>query len=157
MSDWSGEERRGENLALGVMREMREWLDSHEKEEFAKHEALRDEIHTWQSNAQTRHEDAMKRIDTMGQSTLAVVSQQNQSIKEQGATIKEIHEMFKAAFPSGDPVRHRMVHEKQEQDEKDQRETLMKLKQHIINWVAVTVIGWGSVALWLAFLQGPHK
>jgi hypothetical protein len=134
---WDGEERR-ENLAVEVMREMREWLDKHEEEEVKKYESIRSELR--------RNQD---RIEQMSQSTLSVIQQQNQSLQE-------IHKLFKAAFPEGNADAHRMAHEAWMEKEKADREFWTKLKQHVINWAVVAALGWGGIIIWAAFAKGPN-
>lgn len=146
--EWDGIDRRSEGITLGVIKEMREWLTEHEKEEFAKHEAIREELNALKETTNSQHLETLNRISEANHSTLAVVNQQN-------AIIREVHSMFKNAFIDGDPVKHRLVHEHQEKREKEVADTWTKLKQHIINWAAVAIIGWGGVAIWLAFLNGP--
>jgi len=88
------------------------------------------------------------KIDRMHSDHMAALTQQNN-------TIGEIHKLFKAAFPYGNVEEHRMKHIAWEKKEQEDREFWIKLKQNTINWVVVAVIGWGGLALWAAFLQGP--
>jgi len=79
------------------------------------------------------------------------------AVTRQNVTIDEIHKMFKAAFPDGNVEEHRLKHISWEKKEQEDRDFWVKLKQNTINWVVIALLSWGGFALWVAFLQGPHK
>lgn len=116
---------------------MREWFAAHEAADERKFEAVQEELR-----------QSRLRMEEMSKSTLAVVMEQNR-------VVTEIHTMFSEAFPEGDVESHRRAHEKWIKKAEADEQFWLKLKQHVVNWAVVAVIGWIGIALWAAFLRGP--
>lgn len=146
-STYAGAERRRDQTLEGV-KEMREWFENHEKEEHARYDALQVEIVQTQDLSQKRHEELVKRMDAMSQSTVAVVTKQNQ-------TLAEIHALFKKAFPDGDAEAHRKAHEHWIEKDKKEQEFWLDIKKKVVGWAVTAAMAWGGIVLWAAFVRGP--
>lgn len=131
--NWDGPERRKEYRVVDVMAEI---------------EAVQRSVDETRESSERRHKELCTRMDHMSHSTISAIETQNK-------TISEIHRLFIKAFPEGDAEAHRKSHESWIEKEKQDREFWLKLKQHVINWAVVAVIGWGGIVLWAAFLSGP--
>lgn len=128
---WTGPERRKDNLTLEVVTTMREWLETH-KEEMLGHTQRIEE-----------------RLEQLSASTLSVVNEQNKSLRE-------IHDLFKAAFPEGDATAHRKAHEDWIERSKAEKEFWLDIKKKVLGWGIIALLGWIGIALWAAFLRGPQ-
>lgn len=149
MPAWEGDDRRqNEAIVVEVMREMREWFDRHEKDERMKFDALQSEIRENRVNSEERHREIVNRMEHLSVSTMSVVTEQNRALKE-------IHALFKKAFPEGDAEKHRAAHEAWIEKDQADKQFWIKLKQHVINWAVVALLGWGGLIIWAAFLRGP--
>ena len=148
-NDWNGEERRGiDGVALQLMAEVRRAMEKHEKAEAGEMQEIKELIKQNKVESEKRHDELGKRFDAMQQSTAALLFENNK-------TTTEIHKLFKAAFPEGDTEAHRKAHENWIAKDKADKEFWLKLKQDVITWAAVAVLGWGGIALWAAFVKGP--
>lgn len=128
--NWDGNERRKDNITLEVITTMKEWLKEH-KEEMQGHTR--------------RIED---RLDQLSKSTLSIVTEQNKSLRE-------IHALFKAAFPDGDAASHRKAHEDWIERTKVEKEFWLDIKKKVVGAAVLAILAWGGLALWAAFLAGP--
>lgn len=128
--NWDGNERRKDNITLEVITTMKEWLEEH-KEEMQGHTR--------------RIED---RLDQLSKSTLSIVTEQNKSLRE-------IHALFKAAFPDGDAASHRKAHEDWIERTKVEKEFWLDIKKKVVGAAVLAILAWGGLALWAAFLAGP--
>lgn len=144
---WEGPERR-HDITLEVLKEMREWFAQHEKDERMKFDELQAEIRANRLDTEARHQEIVDRMEHMSKSTLNVINEQNHALNE-------IHALFRKAFPEGDAEKHRSAHEDWIARDKADKEFWLKLKQHVINWAVVALLGWGGLILWAGFLQGP--
>ena len=61
------------------------------------------------------------------------------------------------AFPDGDALGHRVIHEADIQRVKDRAEFWKKLVFEITKYGLFGVAGWVAYTLWIAFLKGPIK
>jgi len=61
------------------------------------------------------------------------------------------------AFPGGDPVGHRKVHEADIQRVLDRAEFWRKMLYELTKFGIIGFIGWAAWHLWVAFIQGPTK
>lgn len=153
---WEGEDRRKpvepkaerDIIFLQLMVETRKMLEEHERKEAETFSELRSEIKQQREASEERHREVTRRLEHLSSSTSSY-------IQENGKLMKEIHEMFKAAFPDGDPVGHRRSHEDWIEEQKTNREFWAKTKQHVVQWGIVVALGWVGIVLWTAFLQGP--
>jgi hypothetical protein len=127
---WTGPERRKDNLTLEVVTTMREWLETHKEKMLGHTQRIED------------------RLEQLSASTLSVVNEQNKSLRE-------IHALFKAAFPEGDAAAHRKAHEDWIERSKAEKEFWLDIKKKVIGWGIVALLGWIGIALWAAFLRGP--
>jgi hypothetical protein len=148
MSNWTGDERRVENVAIDLMKEMREWLDRHEQDENLKYDRLQSEIILYRESSDKRHDDALKRIEQLSASTLSVVEKQN-------GAVFEIHKLFKEAFPEGDVQKHRHAHEQWIKKSAAEADFWLDVKKKAAASVLTGIVIWVGIALWIAFLQGP--
>jgi hypothetical protein len=114
-----------------------EEFKSHTREEMDRYKAIEDKVAAHAVSSTERHEAVMEKI------------------AENNEALTEIHTLFKTAFPQGDAAQHRLAHEAWIEKAKEDKEFLLKLKQHLVNWATVAVLGWGSGVIWIAFLQGP--
>ena len=148
-TDWGGEERRGfDGLVLRIMTEVREVMGIHEMVEKSIDASMREEIKNNRLEADNRHTESMKRLESIEHSTMELV-------KGNMVVISDIHRMFKQAFPEGDVNEHRKAHEQLITKEREDKEFLMKLKQDLLKLIAIAALGWGGVVIWAAFLKGP--
>ena len=146
---WTGEDRRGiDGITLKLMTEVRVAMEAHEKKEEATFKELKAEIKENREESDVRHAEVLNRFNHMQTSTMTLL-QTNTN------TTNEIHKMFLKSFPDGDMDAHRRAHESWIKKADAEKEFWMKLKQNTINWIVVAVLGWGGIALWAAFLQGP--
>lgn len=123
-------------------------MEVHEKKEEATFKELKNEIRENRVESDQRHSEVLGRFEQMQTSTMNLLHANT-------STTNEIHKMFKEAFPEGDVQAHRKAHENWIKKAEADKEFWMKLKQNTVNWVVVALIGWGGIALWAAFLQGP--
>ena len=63
--------------------------------------------------------------------------------------------ILQRSFPGGDPVGHRVAHEAQMQAVLDRAQFWKTMRFEIAKYGLLGLLGWGAVALWLAFLKGP--
>lgn len=146
---WDGSERRGIDLvSLQLMTEFRVVMEKHEAAEALTFAGIRKDVHDNKIASEQRHEELLDRFSQMQDSTLNALNANN-------ATTREIHKMFKEAFPEGDVLSHRKAHEHWIAKDKEDREFWVKLKQDVVKWVAIAAMGWGGLVLWAAFLKGP--
>jgi hypothetical protein len=68
-----------------------------------------------------------------------------------------VESAFAQAFPSGDPVGHRKVHEANIKAAEGRAEFWKKLLFELSKYGVIGFVGWGLVNLWTAFLHGPGK
>ncbi len=150
MGDWDGTERRGiDGLTLQLMTEVRKAMEAHEKAEAGEMHEIKTLIKENKRDSERRHDELGKRFDAMQQSTASLLFENNR-------TTSEIHKLFKAAFPQGDAESHRKAHEAWMAKEREERAFWLKLKEDVIKWAVVAVLGWGGIALWAAFVKGPQ-
>ena len=123
-------------------------LEDHEQKEAETFNNLRQEIKDHKHESSTRHKEITNRLDHLSMST-------SEYIRENGKLMKEIHTMFQAAFPDGDPIGHRHAHEVWVAEKKADKEFWLKTKQHVVQWGIVVAIGWVGIAVWTSLLQGP--
>lgn len=148
---WPEIERRGpDGMALRMMGEMRALIAAHEERESRTFEGLKAEIRENREESDARHAEAMRRFGQMQASTTELLQANN-------LTVSEIHKMFKEAFPEGDVRAHREAHEKWMAKDAEDRAFWLKLKQSVVNWAVIAALGWGGIALWAAFIKGPHS
>jgi len=146
---WAGEERRGiDGMTLQLMAEMRSMLERHEVTEDRKFEAIKRDIETHAEKSEQRHEELVRRFDSMQQSSFSLLQANNQ-------TTQEIHKMFKNAFPGGDTENHRRAHEEWMEKDKADREFWMHLKKQVVGWGLTAAIAWAAMLVWAGFLKGP--
>lgn len=146
---WNGEERRGiDGIMLTVMAEMRVMMEKHEKMEDKKFEAIKEDLEAHTANSERRHDELVRRFDAMQQSSLSLLQTNNQ-------TVREIHQMFKTAFPGGDAENHRRAHEAWMEKDKAEREFWLHLKKQVVGWGMTAAIAWAAMLLWAGFIKGP--
>lgn len=109
----------------------------HTQEEMERYRAIEDKVAAHAAASTERHDTLMEKI------------------ADNNSALSEIHALFHAAFPEGNAEHHRVAHESWIEKDKADKEFWVKLKQHVVNWATVAIIGWGSMAIWIAFLQGP--
>ena len=61
------------------------------------------------------------------------------------------------AFPEGDADGHRRHHEAVIKSAEDRAAFWQTLRIELAKWGLVGFVAWAVVAIWQAFLQGPHK
>lgn len=145
---WTGDERRGlDGIALKLMTEVRIAMVAHEKKEEATFKELKDEIKENRVESDVRHEEVLRRFESMQHSTMTL-------LQANTGTTNEIHKMFKEAFPGGDVSEHRKAHEHWIAKDLADKEFWLKLKLEVVKWAAVAIVGWAGIALWTAFLKG---
>lgn len=152
---WNGEERRGENLAINLMDQVKHMFDTHIREEMSRYDSIQEEVRRNRESSEARHLELMERISHQNQSTLAVVTQQNHLIMEQRAVTDEIHKLFKEAFPDGNASKHREAHEEWITKAAKEAEFWLDVKKKAMGTVITAAIMWVGLVLWQAFLQGP--
>lgn len=146
---WTGEERRGiDGVTLKLMTEVRVAMEAHEKKEEVKYNEIKAEIKENRLESDARHAEVLGRFEQMQSSTMSMLTANN-------SVATDIHRLFKEAFPEGDVAAHRKAHEQWIKKDNEDRMFWLKLKQSVVNWVVLAIIGWGGIALWTAFLQGP--
>ena len=133
---------------LEVVQVMKEWLDKHEEEEREIYREIKADIMKTREDSEKRHDATISRLEQLSKSTLAVVNEQNRALKE-------IHALFKSAFPDGNGEAHRLAHEKWIKKAEQEEEFWMDVKKKVVGWAAVAIIGWVGIAIWAAFLRGP--
>lgn len=149
LPEWDGTERRGiDGMTLQLMAEVRKTMETHEKAEKDKFDEIKKVMTENRVASEERHSELTTRFDGMQQSTMTLLQTNNQ-------TVNEIHKLFKLAFPEGDAAGHRKAHEAWIEKERQDKEFWVKLKQHVINWAVLAVVGWGGIGLWALLLQGP--
>lgn len=146
---WDGEERRTTDAtALQLMAEMRAMLERHEMIEDKKFDGIKQELGVHTANSERRHSELVNRFDEMQKSSMNLLQANNQ-------TVKEIHQMFKTAFPNGDAESHRRAHEAWIEKDKAEREFWTHMKKQVVGWGATAAIAWAAMLLWAGFLRGP--
>ena len=107
---------------------------------------------------------------------LQMVSSMHQDIKESHEAIKaldarltthmneetlelatEVAKMMSAAFPEGDPIGHRKIHEADIERAKSKAAFWKKMAEEIIKYGLIGFLSWLAIAGWSALVQGPHK
>jgi hypothetical protein len=149
MRAWTGEERRGiDGITLKLMAEMRAMMEKHEKMEETKINDLREDIEAHAIKSDRRHEEMIKRMDQMQQSTMNLLSTNN-------ATVKEIHTLFEKSIPGGDAEGHRRAHEAWIRKTEKEEEFWMHLKKQVVGWGMTAAIAWAAMLIWAGFVKGP--
>ena len=120
----------------------------HEKKMGEKIAEIKDDIDAHTIKSERRHEELTKRFDTMSQSTMNLLQANNQ-------TVKDVHKMFKSAFPEGDAESHRRAHEQMIEKDKAEREFWMHLKKQVVAWGITAALAWFGMLVWAGFLKGP--
>jgi hypothetical protein len=148
-SEWHGEDRRGiDNITLQLMAEVRVMMEQHERQETKVFDELKAGIRENRISSERRHDEMSERFSQMQQSALTLLQANNN-------TVKEIHALFKSAFPNGDADGHRRAHEIQIEKDKSEREFWIHLKKQVVGWGITAAIGWASLVIWAGFLKGP--
>lgn len=145
---WDGVERRGENIAVELMGQVTQMFENHVREEMTRYDSIRDEIAEHRVASEERHLQLVDRISHMSQSTTSAIEKQN-------TMVREIHALFKAAFPEGDPNKHRLMHEALDEKAKADAEFWMKTKQNAVSAIVIAVIMWVGTLVWMGLLAGP--
>ena len=147
--EWDGTERRGiDGITLRLMAEVRATMERHEAVEDKKIEAIKKSIEENAQKSEERHKDLVARHEALSQSTMELLRSNNQ-------TTREIHAMFKAAFPNGDAESHRRAHEAWIEKDKSEREFWLHLKKQVVGWGMTAVTAWAAMLLWAGFVKGP--
>jgi hypothetical protein len=69
---------------------------------------------------------------------------------------KEVAELMGKAFPEGDPDGHRRHHELVIAKAEKQAAFWDRMLFELCRWGLIGFVGWAVIAVWKAFLQGPH-
>ncbi len=68
-----------------------------------------------------------------------------------------IKNVLTEALPGGDTVGHRRYHEDVMASLEARTAFWIKMRDELAKWGLIGFLGWAGYALWVAFLQGPHK
>ena len=68
---------------------------------------------------------------------------------------KAVNKAMHSAFPDGDPELHRLAHEAEMKRIEARGNFYRTLQTEVAKWGLIGLIGWGALALWHSFLQGP--
>ena len=69
----------------------------------------------------------------------------------------ELSRLMMAAFPGGDPGGHKAAHLAWIKKEEEKAEFWRTMRKELAKWGLIALVTWAGVALWNAFLSGPHK
>lgn len=150
VTEWDGMNRRkqADHIFLELMVETRKMIEDHERREEATFNVLRDEINGTRRESVKRHEDITARLEAMSQSTMTLLNANN-------ATTREIHALFKAAFPGGNAEEHRRAHEAWIKKTEKEEEFWLDVKKKAVGALVTAVVLWVGVVLWGAVVAGP--
>jgi seryl-tRNA synthetase len=151
MSQYQGPERRVTDIAaFQLMAETRQKTIDLEKSMTDKIDQLKEELDAHIAESKQRHQEAMKSMDELKQSTLAAITGINQIVQDN-------RKMFMRSVPEGDMDAHRIAHEKWMQKHEKDEKFWSELKTNTAKGLVLLFAVWALSSVWISFLQGPVK